>query len=126
MKASPLKRHTPLRRKTGVRRFNAKRRVARHVRDYGEQAERCRELPCSVWGRVCHRPPRVFCSFGACEPHHEPPRSCGGRDRDTVPLCTAHHVERHTIGVDSFNEKYGVDLRGLAAEHHAALKENSK
>ena len=33
-----------------------------------------------------------------------------------VSLCRVHHDEQHRIGADSFNKKYGIDLRGIAAE----------
>jgi hypothetical protein len=33
-----------------------------------------------------------------------------------VSLCRTHHAEQHCIGTRAFNEKYGIDLWGLAAE----------
>ena len=33
-----------------------------------------------------------------------------------VSLCRHHHVEQHSLGVDAFDKKYGVDLWALAAE----------
>ena len=33
-----------------------------------------------------------------------------------VSLCRIHHDEQHRIGADAFNQKYGIDLWGLAAE----------
>jgi len=33
-----------------------------------------------------------------------------------VSLCRTHHVEQHTLGVDAFGRKYGIDLWALAAE----------
>jgi len=33
-----------------------------------------------------------------------------------VSLCRVHHIEQHNMGIDAFNEKYGLDLWGLAAE----------
>jgi hypothetical protein len=33
-----------------------------------------------------------------------------------VSLCRNHHVEQHSLGVDAFDKKYGIDLWALAAE----------
>ena len=44
------------------------------------------------------------------EAHHEPPRSAGGIDTDTLPLCDAHHDERHDrVGRRQFWERYRID-----------------
>lgn len=37
-------------------------------------------------------------------------------DASSVSLCHAHHMESHSIGDDSFQRKYGIDLAKLAAE----------
>ena len=31
-------------------------------------------------------------------------------DFSCVPLCRPHHIERHSLGIRRFNEKYNVDL----------------
>ena len=111
MKRSPLQRTAPLRRKTGVRRFNRARLAKRRAVTFGAQAQWCRTALCCV----CNRTP--------ADPHHEPPRSVGGRDRDTVPLCRQCHDERHCVGLNEFQQRHGIDLRGLAAEIHVALEE---
>lgn len=33
-----------------------------------------------------------------------------------VPLCEHHHHEHHDCGVDTFEDRHGVDLRAIAAE----------
>ena len=33
-----------------------------------------------------------------------------------VSPCRSHHVEQHSLGVDAFDRKYGIDLWALAAE----------
>lgn len=33
-----------------------------------------------------------------------------------VSLCRDHHVEQHSLGVEVFDRKYGIDLWALAAE----------
>lgn len=36
-------------------------------------------------------------------------------DSETVPACARHHAEGHTIGWQSFEKKYAVDLSKIAA-----------
>lgn len=93
MKRTPLYRRTPLRRR------NLKRLARLRAKTFGPQAARCRELPCCV----CDRAPS--------EPHHVRSRGAGGTDADCVALCRACHDEVHRIGIDSFGERHGVDLR---------------
>jgi hypothetical protein len=58
---------------------------------------------------------------GAVDPHHEPPigRDLGTRpraelDRDTIPLCHPHHMERHDKGDRAFWARYDrVDWRAV-------------
>lgn len=109
MKRTPLQRKTPLRnrrpmtRKTAIRRVNWARLKARHARDFGPAADIVRAQPCCIcswWSRMQTSP---------TEAHHEPPRSVGGRSGDLVPLCSEHHSERHTIGVDTFWDRAGID-----------------
>jgi hypothetical protein len=33
-----------------------------------------------------------------------------------VSLCRAHHDEQHSLGIEAFDLKYGIDLSALAAE----------
>lgn len=70
---------------------------------FGPQAKRCRELPCVVCQRMRKRQPNPT------EAHHEPPRSRGGKDRDTVPLCGSHHRQRHRMGALRFWRLHGID-----------------
>lgn len=72
--------------------------------DFGPQAERCRRSHC------CSCLARGLVQKWPTEPHHEPPRgrTHASTDRDTVPLCTACHTERHTKGVDTFWARVGL------------------
>lgn len=73
---------------------------------FGEQASHCRESPCCV----CGAPP-------PSDPHHEPPRSRGGLDSDTAPLCRSCHRRRHELGsAEAFEAETGVDLVAVAKE----------
>jgi hypothetical protein len=138
MKRTPLRRKTPLLPKPGkhsakrkpLPKRNPERYAKRHAEQFGEQAALCRMLPCrACWAPACayHLVAARFASVvfetaisttgpAICEAHHEPPRSCGGKDADTVPLCTAHHRERHNIGRRAFEAKYQIDLQRTAAE----------
>lgn len=74
---------------------------------FAEQAARCRKLPCCVcaWLRRVQSTPT--------EAHHEPPRSRGGIDKDTVPLCRGCHATRHAKGVETFWREAGVELAAV-------------
>ena len=65
--------------------------------------EYIRSLPCSVSTN--------YGCEGDVVPHHDPSKGAGGHDRQTVPLCAAHHREVHYRGRLSFDAKYGVCLR---------------
>jgi hypothetical protein len=82
--------------------------------------------PRKVWPR--HR--RWVKSHGCCVPGCDAAivdfahlRSCANagvaqkpHDIFGVSLCRAHHDEQHSLGVDAFDRKYGIDLWALAAE----------
>lgn len=80
-----------------------------HDPAFGEQAARCRASAC------CACLARGKRQTWRTEPHHEPPigRDHGTKDRaeldrDTVPLCTACHVERHASGELTFWARVGL------------------
>ena len=138
-----LQRKTPIRRtgglkRTPMKRENTERAAKRRAEAFGEQAEACRLLPCvacwatddrlGAWEFVMSdalHPDRVCLVFGNSDPHHEPTRAAGGKDKDTVPLCRAHHDERHRIGRAAFEAKHGVDLRAVAKAIHDELTAQS-
>ena len=49
--------------------------------------------------------PCVVCRRSPVDPHHEPPRSLGGKSKDLVPLCRRCHWETHNLA--------GTPHRGL-------------
>jgi hypothetical protein len=63
----------------------------------------------------------AVCGARPVEVHHE--RRRGGRadDRQTIPLCPAHHrtdrKSRHVLGGYGFEVCHGVYLDGLCAEY---------
>lgn len=54
--------------------------------------------------------PCVVCGKQDTEAHHVKTRGSGGGDTWAVPMCVEHHREIHAIGINTFQEKYGVDL----------------
>src|ERR1700681_3706475 len=79
-----------------------------------------------IWPR--HR--RWVRSHGCCVPHcyaadvefaHLRSAANAGtgqkpHDAFGVSLCRTHHDEQHSLGVDAFERKYGIELWALAAE----------
>lgn len=56
-------------------------------------------MPCMVCGRV------------PCDAAHVKSRGAGGGYRDNlVPLCREHHTEQHQIGIETFQNKYQIDM----------------
>jgi hypothetical protein len=86
-----------------MRRVRHDRIRARRAAAFGKQAETCRLLPCCV------------CKQHPSEPHHEPPRSVGGLDRDCLPLCRSDHERRHREGRESFWSRVGIDPQEVLA-----------
>lgn len=56
------------------------------------------------------------CASGPTRLHHVKTRGAGGGDEYGVGFCDGHHTEIHTIGLETFQGKYGIDLWALAAE----------
>jgi hypothetical protein len=60
-----------------------------------------RSLPCLI-GNNCE---------GPTEPDHVRTRAAGGLDiGNTVPLCRRHHHQRHHMGIESFQQRYVINL----------------
>lgn len=127
MKRTELRRHTPLRsskplaRGPGPKRKAAKRRTtalrqrsdspkarARKAAQEGPQWRLCHDLPCACG---CGR-----WELGAVHGHHEPPRSRGGLDRDTLPLWWECHERRHRLGARRFWVECGKDPAVILAD----------
>lgn len=75
----------------------------RRAAQCGPQAQLCRTLSCACG-----------CGRGPCEAHHEPPRSRGGLDSDTVPLWWECHARRHRTTARKFWA--GLDLSAIKAD----------
>jgi hypothetical protein len=56
------------------------------------------------------------CSDGPIEFAHAKSRGAGGHDAQGVSLCRAHHHEQHSIGIETFQQKYKINLFAIAAE----------
>ena len=78
----------------------------RHIR-------RLQMSPCSVPGCLAWPP---------VDAHHERRGTGGGTGRKppdaaALPLCVEHHVLGHQMGWATFEKKFGVDLKMVAAGH---------
>lgn len=94
---------------------NRRRRKAKHARNFGNEADAVRRMPCLVCGahaEACHVTAR---GMGGAK---------GGRF-DLVPLCRTHHQEAgeaETSQRAAFEREHGLDLRA-EADHIAASHE---
>ena len=65
-----------------------------------------RTLPCLIRDRWCS---------GEIDAHHVRSRGAGGIDEaNVVPLCHGHHMEGHTGGWHTFQQKHDIDLTDRA------------
>src|SRR3990167_10518737 len=72
--------------------------------------------PFLVWIRE----QRCIICGGLAEPSHIVSRGAGGWDvGNTVPLCRPHHQEFHDWGIWTFQERWRVDLKDVAADYAA-------
>jgi Putative HNHc nuclease len=97
----------PLKRKTRLKPVNPKRAKARKTRDFGEYAEWIARQPCVV---------KPSLRWLRTEAAHVRSRGAGGHaEGNLVSLCRVHHQEQHDIGIKSFQAKYRLDLKAIAA-----------
>lgn len=88
-----------------MRRWNPERVEERKEVTDGPQSDACRAIGvCCCCGRA-----------GMTVPHHEPPRSVGGIDADTLPLLNQCHGRRHQQGPLTFWRQVGLDPEDLKA-----------
>lgn len=117
---------------TAVKQSTRARR--RKARQFAGQADLCRKTACAACTSVlsacrtrgehmqeARRLDEAGCRPMHPEPHHEPSRGAGGTDRDTVPLCHAHHMERHRVGPE-FWGRYGLDVEKIKARLRAKVE----
>lgn len=83
---------------------NRKRKASRWETAYGSRArvKRIQRTPSVVSGKV------------PCENVHVVSRAAGGTWRDVVPMITAEHRELHNVGIETFQQRHGIDLRAEA------------
>ena len=58
--------------------------------------------------------PCVICKRIPSQNAHGRSRGSGGKWQSIVPLCQIHHHEQHFIGIQTFQNKYSVDLDDIA------------
>lgn len=56
--------------------------------------------------------PCLVCGSSPCDPHHTTRGGTGlkGSDFDAISLCHKHHVEVHSIGVRTFEERHAIGI----------------
>ena len=107
-RSGSIKRNKPLARGGRVRSVNHARATKRRARDFGSEAEGVEAMEhcvCCEVSRAC---------FGDIVAAHIVSRGAGGGRFDIVNMCASHHGEQHLIGVKTFEQRYGLDLRRLA------------
>ena len=97
-----------LRRTKGVNKRNRARAAKEFRRAYGskQRAAWIASLPC------------IVCATIPSENAHIRTRGAGGDWRDVVPLCQSCHAAQHTEGIETFQERRGIDLRAHADRLH--------
>ena len=113
-----MKTTATLKRAKRIRPANAKRRRINYARNFGDEAEAVRRMPCLACG-------------AHAEPCHVTARGMGsakGGRFDLVPLCRTHHQEAGEAGTsqrETFEREHGLDLRanadGIAMQHDPPL-----
>lgn len=104
MKRSPLRRRSPLRaRKCWRHQPDLERQRRRFERQYGseERVAWLKGYPCVSCGRV---------ATDASHVRHGPLKTAD----ETVPQCHRCHLELHAAGIQTFQQRYQVDLGALA------------
>ena len=107
-----MKRSPPPKRKTPLRKRRAARAARLFRRNFGSSAyvEAIHRVPCVVKGSPnptpCKGPPVCM---------HRRGRRAGDGWPDIVPACDGHHMESHR-GIETFVEKYDLDLEAAADE----------
>ena len=99
----PRKRNRP---KMGVRKPSQIRSL--------EHLRFVRSQPCSVWigDGLCWGP------IQACHVRKNTDGGAGIKPSDshTIPLCAGHHDEQGNTGERTFERRYGIDMKKIAAE----------
>lgn len=105
-----MKRSGPIPRKTPIRKRNHKRARKAYDEAYGgSYATWIRSLPCEACRKAGWR--QVWRTVAA---HAARTRGAGGKAPDQVPLCGPHETEWHSRGRQTFDKRYGTDLKALA------------
>ncbi len=112
-----LKRRKPLRAKKGLRPYNPERRARDHVKNFGDGPfkEFTWRQPCCTCG-----------DSGRSQESHVLTRGAHPHSLCIIPQCYKCHHELEQHGIDTFEEKHGVDLMELAREHWLAWEIHQK
>lgn len=78
-----------------------------------------RSLPCLLADRdpcECGKYIHVGSRRMVTEACHVRTRRNNGDLANLVPLCSSHHKEQHQVGIKTFQSRYGLELRAVAAD----------
>lgn len=130
-RSKPLGRKARMPDRKPLPKVNRKRKAKRHAAQFAEQAAIVRQMECCGCAPQRYRELHLAFAFAVArgrrangwpersQPHHEPSVGAGGIDKDTVPLCPDHHTlgpdAVHRIGVETFEAKFRIDIRAIAA-----------
>lgn len=113
-----INRYARLERHTEMKRSNPARRRKSYAKNYGDRADRIREMPCTVAGKTGPGTTRCWGRPVAAHSRARGMGGCNGDRRELWPACWHHHCEageRHSEKRRQFEERYGVDLELEAA-----------
>ena len=107
IRRTPMPRATKPMKRTRLAPVNRKRKARRFEAAYHSPGfiAWVHSLACAVPG----------CARTDIHAAHVVSRARGGTWQDVAPLCGSHHDDQHRLGVGLFNQKYGIDLAGIAA-----------
>lgn len=96
-------------------RENVERKRQREAEQFGPYAEWIRKKACIIGGGC----------WTVVQAAHHHGRGAGGKaEANLFPCCAEHHSEFHTIGVLTWQRKYGIDLEALTAHLHREYEES--
>ena len=110
-----MKRSGPPKRRTPLRKVNPERKEKQFEEAFGPYAAWLRDKPCLITGAVGE-----YVDLD----HVRTQGARGKAEGNLVPLRHDLHMERHTIGIRTFETKYGLDLKAEAEKLYTTyLKE---
>lgn len=95
-------------------RENVERRRRLEAEQFGPYAAWIRKKACIIGGRC----------WTVVQAAHFHGRGAGGKSESLFPCCAEHHSEQHTIGIATWQRKYGIDLEAVTAHLRREYEES--